>query len=79
MGIMRDNPQNILPQPASAITAPVLIVWGEDDRWVSLSAGEKLHAAIPGSEWATFPRAGHLPMEEQAEAFNKRVIEFLQK
>lgn len=77
LGIVRDSGKNALPALVSSITAPVLIVWGEDDAWVPLAAGEALRDSLPGAQWTTFAGAGHLPMEEQALAFNLRLYEFL--
>jgi pimeloyl-ACP methyl ester carboxylesterase len=77
LGIMRAGGQNALPTPLDFIQAPTLIVWGADDTWVPLEAGERLRDSVPQAEWAVFPNAGHLPMEEQASAFNTRLLEFL--
>lgn len=77
LGIMRDSGRNALPEPLSAITAPTLIVWGENDTWVPLERGQQLRAALPQAQWVMIPQAGHLLMEEQAEAFNSALIEFM--
>jgi pimeloyl-ACP methyl ester carboxylesterase len=77
LAIVRDSGRNALDAPLAGITAPLLIAWGRADTWVPLAAGERLRAALPQSEWAVFPGAGHLPMEEQADAFNERLLAFL--
>ena len=59
-------------------TIPVLILWGEGDTWVSIALGETMHAALTNSEMKTYEGVGHLPMEEDPEAFNADVITFLQ-
>ncbi len=51
-------------QPASAIAQPTLILWGARDRLIPLAAGERFHAAIPGSELVVFDDLGHVPQEE---------------
>ncbi|MFN7294125.1 MAG: alpha/beta fold hydrolase [Lysobacteraceae bacterium] len=51
-------------QPVSAITQPTLILWGARDRLIPLAAGERFHAAIPGSELVVFDDLGHVPHEE---------------
>jgi pimeloyl-ACP methyl ester carboxylesterase len=53
-------------QPVSAITQPTLILWGARDRLIPLAAGERFHAAIPGSEFVVFDDLGHVPQEEDA-------------
>ena len=42
------------------IERPVLILWGEEDRWLPLEIGEKLHSSIPGSQLRTIPECAHL-------------------
>jgi pimeloyl-ACP methyl ester carboxylesterase len=78
LGIIRDSNQNALPRPFSTITAPTMIIWGENDPWIPLSVGEKLHARLPQSEWVVFSKTGHMLMEEQPSAFNERLLKFLQ-
>jgi pimeloyl-ACP methyl ester carboxylesterase len=77
LGIVRDSPQNGLEAPLSSIQAPTLLLWGAEDTWVPLGAGEALHAAVPGSKLVVIPDAGHLPMEEQPELFNAELVQFL--
>jgi pimeloyl-ACP methyl ester carboxylesterase len=44
------------------IERPVLIVWGEEDRWILLERGRRLHEAIPGSRLETiYPAARTSP------------------
>ena len=56
------------------IQRPVLILWGENDRWISPEKGEQLRATIPGSRLHTIREAAHLAMEDApgavAEALN---------
>lgn len=77
LGILRDSGRNALPGPLSALTAPILLVWGDNDTWVPLDRGQQLRAALPQAQWVVIPQAGHLLMEEQAEAFNLALIEFM--
>lgn len=46
------------------IKRPVLILWGETDKWISPEKGEQLQASIPGSRLHTIPEAAHLAMED---------------
>jgi len=57
---------------------PVLILWGEDDSWVSIKLGETMHAAFAKSDMKTYEGVGHMPMEEDTDAFNADVIAFLE-
>jgi pimeloyl-ACP methyl ester carboxylesterase len=44
------------------IDVPTLVLWGEEDRWVDIAVGRKLHALIPGAKIETLPDAGHFSM-----------------
>ncbi len=44
---------------------PVLMIWGGEDRIISVEAAEKMRSRIPGSEIQVIPRAGHLPHQEK--------------
>jgi pimeloyl-ACP methyl ester carboxylesterase len=57
---------------------PVLIVWGEDDRWLSPDIGVQLEADFPNAQRVTFPDVGHLPMLEAAEDFAQALDTFWQ-
>jgi pimeloyl-ACP methyl ester carboxylesterase len=46
------------------ITAPVAIVWGENDPFLSQSVGARLAAAIPGSTFEVAPGARHFVPQE---------------
>lgn len=56
---------------------PVLLVWGSDDQVVPPRVGERLEHAIPGARRVVLDRCGHLPMEEDPEAFLSAVLLFL--
>ncbi|TRD10612.1 alpha/beta hydrolase [Erythrobacter insulae] len=47
-----------------AITVPVLIQWGDEDRLIPLSAGRWLDQTIPDSELLIYSGIGHLPQKE---------------
>ena len=46
----------------------MLILWGEEDRWIPLERGRRLHEAIPGSRLETIPRCSHLAQEDATTA-----------
>jgi pimeloyl-ACP methyl ester carboxylesterase len=50
----------------AAITAPTLILWGEEDRLIPLAAGQWLAKTMPNAALKAYPRIGHLPQEEAA-------------
>jgi 2-hydroxy-6-oxonona-2,4-dienedioate hydrolase len=59
------------------ITAPTLIVWGRDDRFVPLDSGLRLLAGLPDARLHVFSRCGHWAQWEHAEVFNRLVLDFL--
>ena len=63
----------------SAITTPTLIIVGADDPSTPVAASETIHRAVAGSELVVLDDAAHLANIEQAEAFNRAVIGFLEK
>ena len=61
----------------SAIPHPALIVWGEHDLITPVSLGARLATLLPDAQLAVIPEAGHSPMWEQAERFNRVALDFL--
>ena len=59
------------------ITAPTLIVAGEEDHPVPLTHQDRVAAAIPGAVMAVVPATGHAVMIEQPDWFNAQMASFL--
>jgi proline iminopeptidase len=59
------------------VTAPALIVVGDDDFICSPAAARRLHLSMPRSKLLLIERAGHFPWLEQPEAFSSQVPLFL--
>ncbi|KPP99112.1 MAG: putative hydrolases or acyltransferases (alpha/beta hydrolase superfamily) [Bacteroidetes bacterium HLUCCA01] len=70
-------PEN--PRPVTRMELPVLIMWGEADTWIRVELGRALHERMPGSEFITYPDAGHVPMEEIPGPTAADAIEFLSR
>jgi 3-oxoadipate enol-lactonase len=60
-----------------AITIPTLVVVGADDVATTVDMARTIHQRIAGSELVILKNAGHLSNLEQAEAFNRAVLDFL--
>lgn len=58
---------------------PTLIIWGRGDPSVPVSSGETIQRLMPGSWLEILEDAGHLANFDQAESFNRLVIDFLTK
>ncbi len=61
----------------AAVATPTLIVVGEDDPGTPVAASQAMHEGIPSSRLAVIPGAAHLSNIEQAERFNREILEFL--
>jgi pimeloyl-ACP methyl ester carboxylesterase len=62
----------------ATMDVPTLLVWGRQDRAIPLSRGQELHRILKGSRLEILDHAGHVPNFEQAEAFNRLAVDFLQ-
>jgi pimeloyl-ACP methyl ester carboxylesterase len=58
------------------ISVPTLILWGEDDGWIPVDTGRRLHERIPGSQLELVPEAGHFLQEDAPDAVARRLAEF---
>lgn len=52
----------------AAIKARTLILWGEQDKLISVEGARWFNAHVAGSQLKIYPGIGHLPQEEAAEA-----------
>ena len=59
------------------ISLPTLIIVGEQDPGTPVEAARALAERIPGSRLVVLPGARHLSSVEQAEAFNRALLDFL--
>lgn len=74
---MARTPQTSVP--LENITAPALLIWGEEDAWVPLDAGRRLAENLPAAELRVIPGTGHCPMETRPQEFNLALLDFLEK
>jgi 3-oxoadipate enol-lactonase len=63
----------------TAIKAPTMIIVGEEDAGTTPDMSRVIQAEIEGSELVILPRAAHLSNIEQAEAFNRTLLDFLSR
>ncbi|MBS1161811.1 MAG: 2-hydroxy-6-ketonona-2,4-dienedioate hydrolase [Proteobacteria bacterium] len=59
------------------ISAPALIIWGRDDRFVPMDIGLRLVWGLQNAEMHIFNRCGHWAQWEHADKFNRMVLDFL--
>jgi pimeloyl-ACP methyl ester carboxylesterase len=67
------NLSHVLPD----ISAPTLLLYGDQDVRAPLDVAEVLHAAIPGSRLVVMPGVGHVSSVEAPDLFNAEVRTFL--
>ena len=60
------------------VSAPTLIIWGRDDRFVPMDVGLRLVWGLPDAEMHIFNKCGHWAQWEHADKFNRMVLDFLQ-
>ena len=58
------------------VTAPTLVLAGEEDILIPTALSRRLSQAIPGAAWQTTP-GGHACLWEQPEPFNRSFLAFL--
>ncbi|MFN2463026.1 MAG: alpha/beta fold hydrolase [Candidatus Dormibacteria bacterium] len=58
---------------------PALIVWGRQDRTLPVQHAYRAAHRVPGAELHIYDQCGHLPMYEQADAFNRDLVDFLRR
>ena len=59
------------------ITAPALIVWGNENPFGDIPEARELHEMLPGSRLEIFGHCGHWPQHEQAVKYNALSLAFL--
>jgi len=59
------------------ITAPTLVIHGENDRLVPAANGKLIAGRIPGARFLTLPDASHIYPTDQTEASDGAILDFL--
>jgi pimeloyl-ACP methyl ester carboxylesterase len=68
-----------LPHLLGGVRSPALIIWGDDDRIVPLSAGQAYARALHDATLTTIPACGHFAEMEKPDAVAGLAIEFLSR
>ena len=59
------------------ITAPVLAVWGEQDRLIPMSDAELLVKSVKRGQLMIIPRGSHAPYMSNPSLFNRELVRFV--
>jgi pimeloyl-ACP methyl ester carboxylesterase len=68
----RDEPIDL-----SRVSQPVLLLWGEGDRWINPGLGRCLADQLPNARLQVIDRARHMVLEERPEEANDAILAFL--
>lgn len=82
VNILRSFDQDILQQLCQSyaqMKMPILLIWGEQDKWVPVSHLARLLEDFPHAEQMTIPFCGHAPQEEAPDELNPQLTQFLHK
>ena len=73
-----DPTKDVMPL-LSAITAPVLVAHGREDRLIAFAAAEEIAARLPNAQLCAFERKGHLPIFTATTEFCNVVRRFVRE
>lgn len=73
----RETP--IAPGELASLTSPVLVVWGKEDRIISLDNAHKFMEELPNADLKVIPECGHSPHEEEPIKTGSIISEFLKR
>jgi class 3 adenylate cyclase/pimeloyl-ACP methyl ester carboxylesterase len=73
-----DPTKDVMPL-LSAITAPVLVAHGREDRLIAFAAAEEIAARLPNAQLCAFDRKGHLPIFTATTDFCNAVRLFIRR
>jgi pimeloyl-ACP methyl ester carboxylesterase len=72
--IVDDDMEDIVLE---GLEQPALIVWGDQDRWVSPKLADRLAGAMPGARLIRIPTAARLVPEDAPAALTNVILEFI--
>lgn len=61
------------------VTAPTLLLWGRDDRTITLDGAQMMLKSIPDVQMHVFGKCGHWVQLERQQEFEEQVLSFLGK
>ena len=68
-----------LPHLLGGVRSPALVIWGDDDQIVPISAGQAYAKALHDATLTTIPECGHFAEMEKPDAVAKLTIDFLSR
>jgi len=74
--LVRYREGDLRSKQVQQISTPALLIYGEEDRVVSLKTGEKLAKDLPYAQLITHPKTGHLFTDEVPEKLTEQIRHF---
>jgi 4,5:9,10-diseco-3-hydroxy-5,9,17-trioxoandrosta-1(10),2-diene-4-oate hydrolase len=74
---LRDHVWRSIVDNLPNITAPTLVIWGQQDRIIPVAHAQVARDRIPNARLHIIDRCGHVPQLEHPDEFNALVLEFL--
>ena len=71
------GPEGAVASELHHITAPTLLVWGQEDAQIPVTQAEEALQALPNARLIRLAGTGHVPMWESPDAFNQALYDFL--
>ncbi len=76
---LRANIEYPIEERLPEVACPTLIVWGDEDRVISVRDADVFERLIPNSRKVVFEKTGHMAMLERPAAFNELLERFLEE
>lgn len=75
--MIRHREGDLPPEELQKIETPSLLIWGQEDKVVPISIGERLHKDLPNSSFISLSKTGHLVPEEKPLLVHERIAQFI--
>jgi pimeloyl-ACP methyl ester carboxylesterase len=67
------------PESYASLRVPVVALWGDRDTVTPLAQGQRVVGLVPGARLVVLPGIGHIPQIEGPEAFNRALVDALER
>jgi pimeloyl-ACP methyl ester carboxylesterase len=72
-----DDYDHVSIDKLSRLATPTLLIWKRYDLYLPLSIARRAERLIPGARLVTLPGFGHAPHDQNRDAFNRLLLDFL--
>ncbi len=75
--MIRHREGDLPPEELKKIETSSLLIWGQEDKVVPISIGERLHKDLPNSSFISLSKTGHLVPEEKPLLVHEKIAQFI--